>query len=440
MFRDNGIIPSLKLLALFAVLAIPINLLSLFSFGWNSFFILNSILLLFSFIDLVLSPRRNEIKCTRILEEEVERRENFIIQYQINNNSNFPIRFELLDDIPSSFIHPIPIKEKIHGRKSIVVTNKTEAQIRGDYELKKIYFRYQTMLGFWKKQMVFEVYNKIRVIPDMSQIKGHYTKVQKILSSHGNKLKRYQVGSGEFAQVRSYVLGDDPRKINWQQTAKLSELMTNVYEPEHGKHITLLIDSGRAMGVELTDGNRLELAFEAALTVAAVALKLGDYVSVMVFSNQVKKYIPFGKGLPHLQTIIKEIYNIHSEPIDSNYMKAFNYLELKQKRRSLIILFSDLDPILFEQTPLQYIQRLKRIHLFLLMSIADPMIRQWIKKSPDDEKVAMIKSIAQKQILRKKDDTRRLSQVGIEMIEAPEEHLAVATLSHYIDVINRGVL
>lgn len=39
--------------------------------------------------------------------------------------------------------------------------------------------------------------------------------------------------------------------INWRQTAKLQEVMTNEYEPEHGKYITILIDCGRMMGAEL---------------------------------------------------------------------------------------------------------------------------------------------------------------------------------------------
>src|SRR5699024_7224484 len=103
--------------------------------------------------------------------------------------------------------------------------------------------------------------------------------------------------------------GDDPRMINWRQTAKLQEVMTNQYEPEHGKHITILIDCGRMMGVELDEGNRLEKTIEASITVAAAALKNGDYVGVLAFSSDIKVYVPQEKGMEHLQRILQSIYH-----------------------------------------------------------------------------------------------------------------------------------
>ncbi len=72
-------------------------------------------------------------------------------------------------------------------------------------------------------------------------------------------------GLGEFSQIRSYVVGDDPRKINWRQTAKLQEVMTNEYEPEHGKYITILIDCGRMMGAELKKAIVWKRSLESAL-------------------------------------------------------------------------------------------------------------------------------------------------------------------------------
>lgn len=59
------------------------------------------------------------------------------------------------------------------------------------------------------------------------------------LMYEGAKVRKYKSGFGEFAKIRNYVVGDDPRKINWRQTAKLQEVMTNEYEPEHGKYITI---------------------------------------------------------------------------------------------------------------------------------------------------------------------------------------------------------
>jgi uncharacterized protein (DUF58 family) len=427
-------------MGLFLLLLIPIAIASIWDFGWRAFFILNSLLFLLSLLDFMILPRRKQILSNRMVQEEVERGEVFQVRFHLKNHSSAPIRFRLIDELPTSFVRPFPIGGEISGGQEKVISYESTPQMRGDFELSLVFFRYQSLFGLWEKQKSFEQHNRISVIPDMNEVRGHLSSLQKLLLHEGTKIRRSRIGGGEFAQIRNYVIGDDPRKINWRQTGKQAELMTNVYQPEHGKYITILIDCGRPMGVELTKVNRLERSVEAALTVAAVALRQGDYVSVIAFSNKVKAYIPAGKGMAHLQTIIQSIYAIQADSNESNYIQVFDYLERVQKRRSFIMLFSDLSPFLFEETSLFSIQRIKRRHIFLLLGLADPMVNKWIKEEPVDTRTIMIKSAAQREVLRKNKEMKRMSRLGIEMMEVPEETLATKAVSRYIDIINRGQL
>lgn len=436
----KGILPTKRLMGLFLLLLIPITIASIWDYGWRAFFILNSLLFLLSLLDFMMLPRRKQIIGKRMVQKEVERGEAFQVRFHLKNQSSAPIRFRLIDELPTSFVRPFPIGGEIGSGQEKVIVYESTPQMRGDFELSLIFFRYLSFFGLWEKQMSFEQNNKISVIPDMSEVRGHLSSLQKLLLHEGTKIRRSRIGGGEFAQIRNYVIGDDPRKINWLQTGKQAELMTNVYQPEHGKYITILIDCGRPMGVELTKVNRLERAIEAALTVAAVALRQGDYVSVIAFSNKVRAYIPASKGMAHLQTIIQSIYAIQADSNESNYIQVFDYLEKVQKRRSFVMLFSDLSPFLFEETSLFSIQRVKRRHLFLLLGLADPIVNKWIKEEPVDTRTIMIKSAAQREVLRKNKEMKRMSQLGIEMMEVPEEHLATKAVSRYIDIINRGQL
>lgn len=440
LFRDKGILPTPKLIGFFLSFAVPISLASFWGLGWIFFLGLNSVLILASLLDLWLLPHRNKFTCIRLMKADLERGRDFKVCLQVTNHSRPTIKFRLIDNLPPSFSDPFPLKGQLSGGQTIDLSYPSQAPIRGDYEIDKVYFRYQSGLALWEKQVVFPTLTKVRVIPDMSQVRGYLETAQRSLIDHGSKVKRNRVGSGEFAQIRTYVPGDDPRKINWRQTAKLSELMTNVYEPEHGKYITILIDCGRTMGVELTEGNRLERAFEASLTLAAVALQQGDYVSVLAFSTEIKVYIPLGKGLAHLRTILEGVYNLQVDPVESNYARAFQHLETVQKRQSFLLLFSDLDPFLFEENPPFYLLRVRRKHQFLLLSIADPMIANWLKTEPVTTHLAMIKSTAQKEVLYKKKSIRRWGRMGIQLLEVPEEQLASEAVSHYIEIINRGII
>ncbi|WP_143521177.1 DUF58 domain-containing protein, partial [Pseudomonas sp. 2995-1] len=121
---------------------------------------------------------------------------------------------------------------------------ETEASVRGKYQIDRLYLRYTSNLGLWEKQKAFQLNDTVKVIPNLSSVKDYLENAQQFLLYEGDKIRKQLSGSGEFAKIRNYVVGDDPRKINWRQTAKLQEVMTNEYEPEHGKYITILIDCG----------------------------------------------------------------------------------------------------------------------------------------------------------------------------------------------------
>jgi uncharacterized protein (DUF58 family) len=288
--------------------------------------------------------------------------------------------------------------------------------------------------------MSFSLPQAIKVTPDLSGVRGGLARAQKLLQMQGNVVKRNFYGSSEFAQVRAYVVGDDPRKINWRQTAKMNDLMTNVYEPEHGKYISILIDCGRVMGVELTKVNRLERALEAALSVAALALRQGDNVSVTVFSNTIRAHIPSGNGMRHLRTILDGVYAIRNDSQESNYAHALNFLEMVQKRQSMILMFSDMAPFLLEDGLLAYVQGMRRRHLFVLLGVQDPMELRWSERSPGSAEESMLKSAAQKIRLDKAERIRSWSDRGLHLTEVQEEHLAGAAVDAYVMAINRGML
>lgn len=439
-FRDKGVLPTPRLLWFFLIVTVPVLLAFVSGFGWIAFWVFNGVLLLASLLDIVLLPRRKQFSLIRERNEETERGCPFDLHLHLYNQSKVAVRFKLIDDLPVSFARPFPLYGTVSGQDEVDVSYRSEASVRGDYSWRLVYVRYRSNLGLWEKQMTFSHPVTVRVFPDLSRVRSFLGTAQQFLLHEGEKLRKKRVGSGEFTQVRTYVPGDDPRKMNWRQTAKRAELMTNVYEPEHGKQIVLLIDCGRTMGVEMREDNRLEYAMEAVLTVAAAALRQGDYVAVIAFSNRIKKTIPLGKGQPHLQTIIRSVYDLQYDPVESNVFRAFEHLETVQKRRSLILLFSDLNAFLFEETPLFQMQRIRRRHVFLLMSVADPLIAEWTQAVPQDTRTAMTKTMAQRNVLRRKNEMMRWERMGLQMVEVPEKQLASESLSRYIEIMNRGLL
>lgn len=370
----------------------------------------------------------------------MERGLTYPVKLVIRNSSQYSITYRLIDAIPQTFEMPFPLRGTVPKDTTMSVEYETKAMVRGRYEIKKLYFRYTSFLGLWEKQTTVEIIDNVKVIPDLTETKQYLENAQAFLLYEGLMIRKQQSGIGDFAKIRSYVVGDDPRKINWRQTAKLQEIMTNDYEPEHGKYITILIDCGRMMGAELTKGNRLEKGLEAALTVTAAALKKGDYVSVLAFSKEVKVFVPPAKGMAHLQTILHAIYNIEVDAVESNYAAVLSYLETMQKKRSLLLLFSDIGTFLHEEGALAYLKRLRQRHLFLMIGIENETLLKRVKEEPHNVKNTMVKSIAQQQMLIKRRERIKWEKQGLQMIEAQEEKLAIAAVSYYIDIMNRNLL
>ncbi|MBX0358163.1 DUF58 domain-containing protein [Halobacillus sp. Nhm2S1] len=440
LFRDKGIVPTKRLLLLILALSFVLILLTWTGLSWPLIIAVNGAILLLSLVDLTFSPKRKELQIRRVMDEEMERGIENNGSVVVRNASGKGMAMKVIDHFPQSFTQPFPLQKEIQGHEEVHITYPFHAEQRGDYTLPHLHIRYHSHFGLWEKQVRVEQTERVRIIPDLTESRNFLEDAQRFLLYEGTRLKRRQVGTGEFSKIRSYVVGDDIRKINWRQTAKVQNLMTNEYEPEHGKFVTLMIDCGRMMGVELEESNRLEKSLEAAMTVATAALKRGDYVAVLAFSKHVHVYVPPAKGMAHMQTILKEIYDLKVEGYESNYTAVFQHLQQVQSRRSLLLLFSDVSTFLYEEAALHYLQRLRRSHLFLMIGIEDKVIDSQTKREPEDVQTTLVKTLAQKHVLDKKQELKKWERQGLQMIEAPEEELASAAVSHYINIMNRGLL
>jgi uncharacterized protein (DUF58 family) len=408
--------------------------------SWTILFSITCFLMLCSLMDLLISPSKKQLRVNRKIPAELERGLYYQVELFIENASEFTAIVTIKDGLPQSFQRPFPLGGKVDAGMIKRFTYETAAPIRGEYEADRLFLRYRSKWGLWAKQLALPIGDKIKVIPDMTETKQYLENAQKFLSYEGVHIRRQKSGVGEFAKIRSYVVGDDPRKINWRQTAKLQTVMTNEYEPEHGKYITIMIDCGRMMGAELKKGNRLERSLEAALTVTAAALQKGDHVAVLAFSKNVKLFIPPAKGMAHMQTILKSIYNIQVDAAESNYAEVFQYLQLVQKKRSLILLFSDVRSFLNEEGALIYLKRIRQRHLFFMIGVEDETIQLRAEAAPMNIEENMVKSVAQQQLLVKKREKAKWEKNGLLLMEAREERLATAAVSYYIETINKGLL
>ncbi len=440
LFRDRGIVPTSRLVVVFLCVSLITIALSFTVLSWAAIVAINVGVGIVSLLDLLLSPKKRQLTIRRYIEEELERGVETEAKVEVMNESEEEAFFELIDELPQTFSRPFPIKDAVPAGQKRELTYPLTPEERGDYPLEQLHIRYRSKIGLWQKQHKIHLTDHVRVIPDMTSSRQYLEDAQKYLLHEGQRIKKHRQGTGEFSKIRNYVVGDDLRLINWRQTAKLQELMTNEFEREHGKFVTIIIDCGRMMGVELETGNRLDRTLEAAITVATAALKKGDAVSVVAFSKDLHVYVPPAKGMDHVRTILRQIYNLQASKVESNYAALFQHLEKVQKKRSLLLLFSDVDALVHEESHLFYLQRLRRKHVFLMLGIEDQTTVQKAEMASNTSKQAMVKTMAQKHLMEKANELGKWERQGLQMVEAPEDQLAATAVSRYIEMMNRGLL
>jgi uncharacterized protein (DUF58 family) len=175
-----------------------------------------------------------------------------------------------------------------------------------------------------------------------------------------------------FEEVREYQPGDEVRCIDWNVTAKYSEVHGAAYvkkfTEERELTVMLVVDvsaSGEFGSVHLS---KRELAAEVACLFAFSAIRNNDKVGLILFSDHVELFIPPKKGRIHTLRLIREILYFEPKGRGTQPAEALDYLNQVLHRRSVVFLISDF------QTP-DFSRQLgvtSRRHDLIAIPIVDP--------------------------------------------------------------------
>ena len=144
-----------------------------------------------------------------------------------------------------------------------------------------------------------------------------------------------------FESLRDYVPGDDPVDVAWKATARHDRLITRNYESERSQNVLVMLDCGRLMVPQVDRLSRLDYGINATLLLSYVAMKQGDYIGLLAFSDQLETYIPPVKGRAALGRMNKALYRLEPRLRESNYEQICKFLSLRHRKRSLIVILTD---------------------------------------------------------------------------------------------------
>lgn len=146
----------------------------------------------------------------------------------------------------------------------------------------------------------------------------------------------------EFEEVRQYQAGDDIRSIDWNVTARTGSLHVKRFVEERELTVMLLADMSGSGQFGAFGQMKNELAAELSALLAFAAIKNNDQVGLILFTDQIEKYIPPKKGRKHVLRLIREVLAFEPEHRGTDVSLALDYLNRVQKKHSVVFLISDL--------------------------------------------------------------------------------------------------
>ena len=154
----------------------------------------------------------------------------------------------------------------------------------------------------------------------------------------------------EFEEVREYQPGDEIRTIDWNVTARAGHPYVKRYREERELTVMTLVDVSLSERFGSGVQEKAELAAEFSAVIAFSAIRNGDKVGTILFTDEVEKYVPPKKGTKHVLRLISEILEHRPRSRGTDVVEALRFLAKVLKRRATVFLISDFLAADFEKS------------------------------------------------------------------------------------------
>jgi uncharacterized protein (DUF58 family) len=208
-----------------------------------------------------------------------------------------------------------------------------------------------------------EIFNKVRQI----EIRTN----REVTDVLGGQYHSVFKGRGmEFEEVREYLPGDEVRSIDWNVTARFGHPFIKKFKEERELTVMLVVDvsaSGQFGSVRQTKN---ELAAELAAVLAFSAIRNNDKVGLIMFTDQIEKFVPPKKGRRHVLRVVREILAFQPQGRGTDLQQALDYHNRVQPRRAVTFVVSDFQ-VTDEESVLKKLRVASKRHDVIALSLRD---------------------------------------------------------------------
>ena len=401
----------------------------------------NGLLLAAAAADALLAPRRRDLRVERRSPARLSLGATGEETLVLRNAGPRDARLRVTDDLPT-----ILVREGEEVREVVVPAGReaevswtVRAEERGDAVLGDVHLRVTGPLGLVWLQRREPRADAIRVQPGVLEVRRYrLLGLRHRLHEAGIRNVRQRGEGGAFESLREYVRGDDPRTLDWKASARRGSLTVRQYEAERRQNVMLAIDAGRLMTQKVAGRERIDFALSSALLLADVASLHGDRVGLLVFADRVEQYLPPARA--SLSRLADALGAVQARMVEPNYPAAFTYLAAQLRRRSLLVMFTDVIDVEASGALVSHLMRAAGRHLPLAVAIRNPELEA-TATAPAEDEAAVFRRVAAEELLQARAAAlTAMQRAGVLVADTRPQDAVPAAVNKYLEVKRRALL
>ena len=398
------------------------------------FWLYNMILFGLLAMDFILSPAasslaiKREGESVKLSHQAINR-----VTFTVCNTSNYVLLVEAKDEVISRHftVSRTSLRHSLRPGEERSFAYSVLPSKRGAFTFPYVHLRIRGLLGLVMKYHSHKCPGEFKVYPNTSDLHRFRIMTQKNrLLPRGEKPLRIFGPGTEFESLRAYVEGDDYRKINWPVSAREMRPIVNDYQIEKNQPVFMLLDCGRPMSYSVKGYRKLDYAINAALVLSDIVGQKGDQSGLLAFDTNPHVLIMPGKGHAHRNSLMESLYHLHGTRSTSNYGAAFRMLCQRQKRRSLVFIFTDFETLEEGGELCSQISLLKRRHFPIVVFMKNEELERLAGPAPDSDEY--VQEVAQSFLAERKQLFSSLNGLAIPNVETAAEQFSVTAVNQYL--------
>ena len=410
--------------------------------GWAGLALLLG-LVLATAVEALRLPNASTLQLTREAPTHVGLGDDEQMTYRVENRGGVGLTVTLQDRLPACVQGGIGrALYRVPAHETLVIPTPLRGVTRAEAELGPIGARVTTGWGLLAWRTSVQPTDRIRVTPSVAGVRRfRLLAMQNRLDTAGvRNLRRRGEGQG-FAGLREYVLGDDPRHIDWKASAKRSKLISREFTIERSQTVLTLIDAGRGMTQLAGEFSRFEHALSSALVLTDIAVNAGDRVGTLVFDDAIRAFVPARQSRGALHAVRDAFVPVTASSREPDYAAAFRYLATHQRKRALIVFYTDVLGVRASRSLLAHVTRSAQRHLCLVVALRNDELFALAEPGATATRGSLFDNASAEELLASREEAlERMRRAGAVVLDVSPTTMTAGVINRYLELKGRGAI